>query len=84
MRSCLYFQADVVRADTWFFVAVLRSFEHLAFDRTLDKRRGRFEFFVPAGLEQYFLELMDYMQEQGIISDLQKLPNRLIEKIESP
>ncbi len=77
MQYCLYFQAQVVRKRTWFFVAVLRSFEHLCFDRTLDKTTGTFEFFVPPKLESYFLEIMDHMEKEGIVSGVQKLDNRL-------
>jgi hypothetical protein len=77
MQYCLYFQADVVKKQTWFFVAVLRSFEHLCFDRTLDKKTGTFEFFVPPQLEPYFLEIMRYMEDAGIVSNFKKLENRL-------
>jgi hypothetical protein len=76
MPYCSYFQAEVVKAQTWFFVATLRSFEHYAFDRTYDKEQGVFEFFVPAGYENTFIELMQYYQNNGIIRDFQKLENR--------
>ena len=44
----LYFQAQVNKKETWFLAATLRSFEHLAFDRTVDKQAGIFEFFCNA------------------------------------
>ncbi len=78
-----YYQAHVAEKDCWFLVAILRSFEHLAFDRTVDKERSIFEFFVPEGNEASFLELMDYFEGQGIVSDLQKLPNRLAREDET-
>jgi len=74
---CSYFQALVLKQKTWFFVATLRSFEHLCFDRTWDKEMGRFEFFVPAPRKDEFVALMHWYESQGIISDFQELPNRL-------
>jgi hypothetical protein len=77
MDLCCYYQARVTTKDSWFLVAVLRSFEHLAFDRTLDKQTSTFEFFVPSGNERTFTELLEYFKSQGVILDYQKLPNRL-------
>jgi hypothetical protein len=78
MKYCSYFQALVSKKDTWFFVATLRSYEHLAFDRTWDKETGCFEFFVPVEGEEQFVRLMRYYEQSGIIQNLQKLPNRLV------
>ncbi len=78
MSYCLYYKAHIKRADCWFFVAILRSFEHLAFDRTLDTQESVFEFFVPQATEKYFLEMMAYFQEQGIVTDLVQVPNRFM------
>ncbi len=72
-----YYQAQVVEKDCWFLAAVMRSFEHLSFDRTYDKETSTFEFFVPEGLEKSFLEVMDYFKNEGIITTLIKQPNRL-------
>jgi hypothetical protein len=77
MNLCVYYQAHVVPQEAWFFVGVLRSFEHLCFDRTLEKERSIFEFFVPSELEASFVHLMTYFQNRGIVVDLKKLPNRL-------
>ena len=79
MPYCCYYQATVRKADAWFLVAVLRSFEHLAFDRTLEKNSSRFEFFVPKDLEKNFLALMAYFQNEGIVTHFEQLPNRLEE-----
>lgn len=76
---CIYYQAHVRKADCWFVVAILRSFEHLAFDRTHIKANSVFEFFVPEQNEKHFLQLMDYFIGQDIISSLIKLPNRLLD-----
>lgn len=74
---CAYYQAKVDKPKTWFFVATLRSYEHLAFDRTIDVENGIFEFFVPIDLEEEFLKIMQYYQKINILYDLKKLPNRL-------
>ncbi len=76
---CLYYQAKVSKPDTGFLTATLRSFEHLCFDRSLNKETCLFEFFVPPQLESYFVHLMNYYQDQGMITDFQKLPNRLMD-----
>jgi hypothetical protein len=74
---CLYFQAIIKREECWSLTAALRSFEHLAFDRTLDKEQSLMEFFVPENCELIFLEIMTYFMQRGIVFNLQKLPNRL-------
>lgn len=79
MEYCIYYQAYVQEKNCWFLVATLRSFEHLAFDRTFDKSRSIFEFFVPSNNEPYFLEIMNYFVKNGIVSNLEKLPNRLLD-----
>jgi hypothetical protein len=78
MKYCSYFQALVTKKDTWFFVATLRSYEHLAFDRTCDVATGCFEFFVPENNEELFLKLMKHYEQMGIVQNIQKLPNRLV------
>jgi len=77
VKQCIYYQAKVKKSACWFFVGVLRSFEHLVFDRTLDKQNSIFEFFVPVPLQKNFEELMGWFAGQGIIFNLQELPNRL-------
>lgn len=77
MSLCLYYQAHVVPHECWFLVAVLRSFEHLAFDRTYDVHKSIFEFFVSPDSQEPFLELMSYFEREGIVTTFQQLPNRL-------
>jgi len=72
-----YYQAHVVPSTGWFVVAALKSYEHMLFDRTLDVEKSIFEFFVVEGAEPTFLDIMDYMQRNGYVVDLKKLPNRL-------
>jgi len=57
----------------------MRSMENMSFDRTLDLPSSIFEFFVPSIMEDKFLSVMGYFQKKGIVSNLQKLPNRLID-----
>jgi hypothetical protein len=73
-----YYQAHIRRSDCLFLVAFLRSFEHLAFDRTVDVQNSIFEFFVSPGCESYFEEILDYLKAQNIVLSYQKLSNRLI------
>lgn len=77
MSYCLYYQAHVPREHCWFLTAILRGYEHVAFDRTIDKQNSIFEFFVPEGMEPIFLSIMDRFEKEGVIRDLKKLPNRL-------
>ncbi len=77
---CLYYQAVVKREECWKLTALLRSFEHVCFDRTLDKEKSIFEFFVPDNMERYFLSIMEEFKRIGLVSNLQQLPNRLIDQ----
>ena len=70
--KCEYYQGYLDREKIWFVVGALRNEDHLCFERTIDKVTNLFEFFVPAGNEQYFLHLMDYFIAQGYVFDLQK------------
>jgi len=79
MKFCLYYQARVKREYCWLLVGILKSFEHMSFDRTIDKEKSIFEFFVPPLMESYFKEIMDYFIKEGVVSELVQLPNRLIE-----
>jgi hypothetical protein len=73
-----YFQANVRREYCWFFVAVLRSYEHVALDRTIDKQESLFEFFVSPDMYDEFQGLMYRLSLKGIVSNLVEMPNRLI------
>ena len=74
----LYYQAHVAEKHCWYFVGVLRSFEHLVFDRTFDKQQGIFEFFLPPEQEEAFLAIMEYFKKEGIIAHLVKMEHRLM------
>lgn len=78
MSYCKYYQAKVKREKCSFFVAILRSFEHLCFDRTLDKKESLFEFFVPENNQDYFLEIINCFIDLNIVTEFKELENRLI------
>jgi hypothetical protein len=78
---CIYYQAYIDRQKTWLLVATLRSFEHVAFDRTLSKENNQFEFFVVPSQELLFLQIMEIFIKQGLVEDLKKLPNRYRDSI---
>jgi hypothetical protein len=74
---CSYYQAEVQRELCWYVTAALRSYDHVSFDRTLDPATSLFEFFVPHSTEKTFLDFMEHFQSEGLVRNLQKLPNRL-------
>jgi hypothetical protein len=74
---CAYYHAYVPRKTSWFLVATLKSVEHIAFDRTLEKTNGLFEFFVAPGFVSQFEQLMAYYDTNGIVTSWHKLPNRI-------
>ena len=72
-----FYQAELDRSRIWFFVATLRSFEHLAFDRAFDPKANKFEFFVPQDNIVFFEKLMLMYQQKNIIISFCKAENRL-------
>lgn len=77
MKYSLYFQAYATKELCWMLSATLKYCEYVAFDRTLDKEKSIFEFFVTSDLEDVFLDIMRDLKKQGVIKSLQKMPNRL-------
>lgn len=80
MKYSLYFQAYVTKELCWLLSATLKYCEHLAFDRTIDKEKSIFEFFVSQELEHVFIDVMNALQERGVIKRYQKMQNRLQKK----
>lgn len=74
---CRYFQAHIVSHNVWFVTSVLRSCDHLVFDRTIDVRKSIFEFFVPSERAEQFVALIHIFQEKNIVTMFVELPNRL-------
>lgn len=73
----IYYQATIEKKQCWYFVAVLRSFEHLSFDRTIDKQKNIFEIFTTEEFEPFLLEIIEFFIKENILSNLNRLPNRL-------
>lgn len=74
---CSYYRARVEQRAALFLVAMLKSIDHLCFDRSYEEQEGIFEFFVPHEMEQTFEKLIALFQKTGEITEFQKLPNRL-------
>ncbi|HSW76301.1 MAG TPA: hypothetical protein VLG50_04625 [Candidatus Saccharimonadales bacterium] len=79
MKHSLYFQAHVKKEFCWIVSSTLKFTEYVAFDRTIDKDKSIFEFFVAADLLDVFLDVMDKLEQEGIIFNMQQLPNRFIQ-----
>ena len=78
-QYCSYYQAHISKPKTLGCVSILKSFDHVCFDRTLDAATGLFEFFVPELQEPFFLKLMHYFEKEGTVRDLKKIRNRLLD-----
>ena len=57
MSYCLYFQAHVKKESVWIVTSILRSCEHLAFDRNIDLPKSIFEFFGIAVIALFLVTL---------------------------
>ena len=82
MKYCLYYRAKIKKELCWLVTSTLRYSEHLAFDRCYDKEQSIFEFFVAPDLEKVFLSIMAKFEKHGIMSEIQSLPNRLLDENE--
>ena len=79
MKYSLYFQAHATKELCWMITSALRFTEHIAFDRAFDKEQSIFEFFVSPDGEDVFLDVMHKLEKEGIVFNIKKMPNRLIE-----
>ena len=77
-RCGAYYQAHVGRSYCNYLVAILKSFDHMVFDRTIDVENSIFEFFVPQAMVPMFLEVMSHLESEGILSNLKQKENRLL------
>jgi hypothetical protein len=82
MKYCLYYRAKVEKSLCWLVTSTLRYSEHLAFDRCYDKEQSIFEFFVAPDLKDVFLSIMEKFEKHGIVSQVENLPNRLLDERE--
>ena len=76
-KYCPYYTANVDRHQSYFFVAIIKAYDNMVFDRTIDLETSLFEFFVAPDYEEQFLSVMATFETQGLVSNLSKLPNRL-------
>jgi hypothetical protein len=76
-QYCSYYRAHIKKPEVISFVSILKSFDHLCFDRSYDVEKSIFEFFVPHSQEELFLKLLTSFEHKGIVSAIEKLPNRL-------
>lgn len=76
-NHCLYYQAQAEKPHHLFLVGLLKYYDHLCFDRTLDATQGIFEFFVPQAQEAQFLRVMAFMEKKGLVHNVVKSANRI-------
>lgn len=74
---CQYYLVRIKKEKAWFVTAAFKSFDHIAFDRTIDKESSTFEFFVAPESEATFLEIIAYFQSVDLVSTCTKTENRL-------
>ncbi len=79
MKYCLYYRAKIKKELCWLVTSTLRYSEHLAFDRCYDKKNSIFEFFVAPDFNDVFLSIMKKFEKHGVSSDLEQMPNRLLD-----
>lgn len=73
----LYYRARVEPSLVWYFTAILRSHDHICFDRTIDVPNSIFEFFVPQSGQHEFVSIVEHFIKTGIVTDFKQLPNRI-------
>ena len=78
MNYCVYYQATVSKELCWIVTSSLRFCEYVAFDRAYDPQKSIFEFFIAPDLEDVFLQAMSVLEKEGVVWNVQKMPNRLI------
>ena len=61
----------------WFFSAVLKSIEHVAFDRTLDPARGEVELFIAPDAVKEIDSFLHEMRSRGVVTSYASAANRL-------
>ena len=74
-----YYLAYLKKEECYFFSAALKSLEHVALARTLEKDKSLWEFFVSEENEDTFIKFLKYFQKQKIVIDFEKCENRLLD-----
>ena len=70
-RFSAYYRAHIPRENVWFFVATIRSFDNLVFDRTVDVENSIFELYVSPDRVQEFEALIGWYQQHGYVQNLE-------------
>lgn len=73
----LYYQATVVKKRAWFVSGCFRNEDHVAFARALNGSSTIFEFFVPQDQKERFLDLINYLLQDGAIVSYEQKENRI-------
>lgn len=69
--DCLYYRAKIKKENVVIFTYLLKSLEdHLCFDRTEEKDKSIFEFFVPNSMNERFLEIINILKNENLVEDL--------------
>ena len=75
-KICKYYQAVIPGPQVILVTSILKSFDHLCFDRSYNQTEDKFEFFVPGSQEKDFLAIMEYFKAMNWVSNLEKKTNR--------
>lgn len=65
----IYFRAVARTEKIWLIVSLLKTFDNIAYHRTIDNSSNIMEFSVPEGMLSDFLLLMGYCQRENLIEE---------------
>lgn len=82
MKYCVYYRAKIEKELCWLVTSTLRYSEYVAFDRCYDKEQSIFEFFVAPDFDYVFINIISVFQKHGIVTQVELLPNRLLDEHE--
>lgn len=82
MKYCVYYRARIEKELCWLVTSTLRYSEYVAFDRCYDKEQSIFEFFVAPDFDHVFINIISIFQKHGIVTQVELLPNRLLDEDE--
>lgn len=73
----IYYIVFVIPEKMWFFSALLKSMEHMAFDRTLDPALGQVELFIAPDAVHDIEAFLHNMRFRGVVTAYSVGTNRL-------
>ncbi|MGD1997876.1 MAG: hypothetical protein PVJ92_03105 [Candidatus Dependentiae bacterium] len=77
---CTYYYAQAVKEKMWLLMAHLKSFDSIAFHRTVDGTNDQMEFFVPPAHDKLFRHFLELYTKEGILEWYEQRENRLAGK----